>query len=66
MPYEGEGERLEIYCFSLNTIILKYIPILPLMYYITNKNPEKTQYKTQHCIPKYTTPHTKHHVHTDK
>lgn len=38
VPYQREGERLEIYCFSMNKIILKYIPVLPLMYYITNKN----------------------------
>lgn len=37
VPYKGEGKRLEIHCFSMNTIILKYIAILSLIYYITNK-----------------------------
>lgn len=65
VPIEGEGERLEIYRFSINTIILKYIPVLPLMYYRTNKKSEKTQYKNTTLLTK-TIPHIKHYVHTDK
>lgn len=31
VPYEGEGERLEICRFSINTTILKNVPVMLLM-----------------------------------
>lgn len=66
VPYEGEGERLEIHCFSMNTIILKYIAVLPLIYYITKKKAEKLSTKIlQYCIPKPALTF-KHYVHTNK
>lgn len=57
VPYKGEGKRLEIHCFSMDTIILKYIAILSLIYYITNKKAEKTQHKNTTTLYTKATPH---------